>query len=85
MGQLNFIPVWYVPSVLNGCRQWRVKMEDKKRVQKVGGSFQHTGTVVAEFVTTGGEPRIVVEFDAPVKGMLHIYRPDQVVEITGEL
>ena len=49
-----------------------------KRVKKVGGSFQHTGVVVAEFTTTAGEPRIVLEFDAPVDGMLHIYRPDQV-------
>ena len=49
-----------------------------KRVSKVGGSFQHTGVVVAEFTTTAGELRIVLEFDAPVDGMLHIYRPDQV-------
>ena len=49
-----------------------------KRVRKVGGSFQHTGVVVAEFHTTAGELRIVLEFDAPVAGMLHIYRPDQV-------
>ena len=49
-----------------------------KRVRKVGGSFQHTGVVVAEFHTTSGELRIVLEFDAPVAGMLHIYRPDQV-------
>ena len=49
-----------------------------KRVMKVGGSFQHSGVVVAEFTTTAGEPRIVLEFDAPVAGMLHIYRPDQV-------
>ena len=49
-----------------------------KRVRKVNGSFQHTGVVVAEFVTTAGEPRIVLEFDAPVSGMLHVYRPDQV-------
>ena len=49
-----------------------------KRVRKVGGSFQHTGVVVAEFTTTAGEPRIVLEFDAPVAGMLHVYRPDQV-------
>ena len=49
-----------------------------KRVRKVGGSFQHTGVVVAEFHTTAGELRIVLEFDAPVDGMLHIYRPDQV-------
>lgn len=49
-----------------------------RRVRKIGGSFQHTGTVVAEFTTTAGEPRIVLEFDAPVAGMLHVYRPDQV-------
>lgn len=49
-----------------------------KRVKKAGGSFQHTGVVVAEFYTTAGELRIVLEFDAPVAGMLHIYRPDQV-------
>ena len=49
-----------------------------KRVKKVGGSFQRTGVVVAEFVTTAGKPRIVLEFDAPVSGMLHVYRPDQV-------
>ena len=46
--------------------------------RKHGGSFQHTGTVVAEFHTLAGEPRIVLEFDAPVAGMLHIYRPDQI-------
>lgn len=49
-----------------------------RHVRKVGGSFQHTGTVVAEFRTAAGEPRIVLEFDAPVTGMLHVYRPDQV-------
>lgn len=49
-----------------------------QRVKKVGGSFQHIGTVVAEFITLAGEKRIVLEFDAPVAGMLHIYRPDQV-------
>ena len=55
-----------------------------KQVKKVGGSFQHTGVVVAEFVTTAGEPRIVLEFDAPVAGMLHVYRPDQVEVIANE-
>ena len=49
-----------------------------KRVMKSGGSFQHTGVVVAEFTTTAGELRIVLEFDAPVAGMLNVYRPDQV-------
>jgi len=49
-----------------------------ERVRKIGGSFQHTGTIVAQFNTLAGEPRIVLEFDAPVAGMLHIYRPDQI-------
>ena len=53
-------------------------VREPRRVRKIGGSFQHTGTVVAEFRTTAGEPRIVLEFDAPVAGMLHVYRPDQV-------
>lgn len=53
-----------------------LKVGDK--VNKTGGSFQHTGVVVAVFKTTLNQERIVVEFDAPVNGMLHIYRPDQV-------
>lgn len=56
----------------------------RKRVRKTGGSFQHTGTVVAEFNTLSGEPRIVLEFDAPVAGMLHVYRPDQVEPLEAE-
>lgn len=48
------------------------------KVRKVGGSFQHTGTVVSEFTTTRSQKRIVLEFDNPVSGMLHVYRPDQV-------
>lgn len=48
------------------------------KVRKTGGSFQHTGTVVSEFTTTRSQKRIVLEFDNPVSGMLHVYRPDQV-------
>jgi hypothetical protein len=59
--------------------------EPKKRVKKIGGTYQHTGTIVAEFKTTAGESRIVVEFDAPVAGMLHILRLDQVEYIPGQL
>lgn len=54
-----------------------------KKVVKVGGSFQHTGVVVAEFKTTLGQRRVVVEFDEPVSGMLHIYRTDQ-VDLIGD-
>lgn len=50
----------------------------RMKVVKRGGSFEHSGTVVSEFLTTAGQHRIVLEFDAPVEGMLHIYRPDQV-------
>ena len=53
------------------------------RVRKTGGSYQHTGTVVSEFRTLAGEQRIALEFDAPVAGMLHIYRPDQVEPLEG--
>lgn len=58
-----------------------------RRVAKIGGSFQHTGTVVAAFTTTLGQERIVLEFDEPIAGMLHIYRPDQVelVKVKKEL
>ena len=55
-----------------------------KRVMKIGGSFQHTGRVVAEFLTSDGEKRIVLEFDAPIKGMLNIYRPDQVMDLEDQ-
>ncbi len=50
-----------------------------KRVNKVFGSgCTHTGIVIAEFKTLADEPRIVLEFDCPVEGMLHIYHPNQV-------
>lgn len=54
---------------------------EPRRVRKVGGSFQHSGTVLSEFVTLGGDRRVVVEFDPPVAGMLQVYRPDQVETI----
>ncbi len=53
-----------------------------RRVRKIGGDYQHTGIVVSVFAKCDGQTRIVVEFDAPVAGMLHIYRPDQ-VEVIG--
>jgi len=54
---------------------------ETRRVRKVGGSYQHTGTVVSEFETTAGKRRIVVEFDEPVQGLLFILSPDQVEEL----
>lgn len=73
---------WCADSVA-GCEVPYVRADiamsvPPERVRKTGGSFQHTGVVVSRFHTTAGEPRIVLEFDAPVDGMLHIYRPDQV-------
>lgn len=55
-----------------------------ERVRKIGGSFEADGTVVARFKTTSGQDRIVFEFDVP-KGMLHIYRPDQVQPLPPEV
>lgn len=49
----------------------------KEKARKTGGSFQHSGTIVSRFRTLAGQERVVLEFDAPVAGMLHIYRPDQ--------
>ena len=49
-----------------------------RRARKLGGDFQHTGTIIGEVQKTTGEWRVVLEFDAPTQGMLHIYRPDQV-------
>lgn len=46
------------------------------RVEKVGGSYSASGTVVAEFETTAGRKRVVFEFDNP-KGLLHIFDPGQ--------
>ncbi len=50
----------------------------QRRARKLGGDFQHTGTIIGEVQKTTGEWRVVLEFDSPTQGMLHIYRPDQV-------
>jgi len=52
-----------------------------RRARKLGGDFQHSGTIIGEVQKTTGEWRVVLEFDAPTQGMLHIYRPDQVETI----
>lgn len=54
------------------------------RVRKEGGSYQHTGTVLARFNTVAGLPRLVMEFDPPVAGCLHIFNPDQVRPLVDE-
>lgn len=50
------------------------------RARKTGGSFEADGTIIARFKTTSGQERVVFEFDCP-KGMLHIYRPDQLTPL----
>lgn len=47
------------------------------RVRKATGDYQHTGTIVSVFEKRDGSTRVVVEFDPPVSGMLHIFRPEQ--------
>ena len=70
-------------DAIDAARERLMGCETKKRwrARKVSGSYQHTGTVVAEFLTLMGQPRIVLEFDDPVQGMLFIYSRDQVEEI----
>lgn len=47
-------------------------------VEKIRG-YKWPGVVVASFVTTRGEHRLVVECTVPeVAGALHIYSPDQI-------
>lgn len=53
-----------------------MKFSDRDKVEKVGGSYQATGTIVAAFTTLAGEERYVFEFDQPA-GMLHIFGPNQ--------
>lgn len=49
-----------------------------RRAEKVGGSYQALGTIVADFTTVAGKRRLVFEFDAPA-GMLHIFDPAQLM------
>lgn len=47
------------------------------RVDKISG-YKWPGIVVSTFLTTHGQPRVVVECTVPeVAGALHIYSPDQ--------
>lgn len=52
-----------------------------QRAEKIGGSYQATGTIVSAFKTTAGEQRYVFEFDVP-KGMLHIFSGAQLQFLT---
>jgi hypothetical protein len=55
-----------------------VKFTVGDRVEKIGGSYQALGWIVAAFRTRVGAERYVFEFDVP-SGMLHIFGPDQLV------
>ena len=46
------------------------------RVEKHGGSYTATGTIVGIITTRAGLRRYVFEFDAPA-GMLHIFNGEQ--------
>lgn len=46
-----------------------------RRARKIGG---YTGTLIAEFQTTTGECRVVIEYDAPALGVMEILRADEV-------
>lgn len=52
-----------------------MKLDDK--VEKIKG-YKWPGVIVADFLTTKGERRLVVECSVPeVAGALHIYAPEQ--------
>lgn len=54
---------------------------ERVRVQKLRG-YPFPGVVVADFVTTTGERRVVVECTAPgVEGCLHIFAPEQLAVV----
>ena len=50
------------------------------RAVKMVGSYRAEGTVVSEFQKADGQTRLVFEFDTP-PGLLHVFRPDQVVKV----
>ena len=60
------------------------KLSQGERANKVGGSYQATGTIVASFRTLAGAERYVFEFDNP-PGMLHIFGPSQLEPMSEEV
>ena len=51
---------------------------DHKRAKKIGGSYVADGKVICQFTDHSGEPQNVFEFSEP-KGLLHIFRNDQIM------
>ncbi|WP_316200865.1 MULTISPECIES: hypothetical protein [unclassified Bradyrhizobium] len=52
------------------------------KVEKVKG-YKWPGVIVADFETSKGERRLVVECTVPeVAGALHIYNPEQLQQVT---
>lgn len=53
------------------------------RVEKVGGSYQATGTIKAVFDADDKTPRYVFRFDNP-PGLLHIFNGKQLERVDDE-
>ena len=53
-----------------------MKFQLEQRVQKIGGSYQASGTIKAAWIADDGLPRYVFRFDEP-NGMLHIFNEGQ--------
>ena len=52
------------------------KFSLEESVEKIGGSYQATGTIKARFLADDGTPRYVFRFDNP-PGLLHIFNEKQ--------
>lgn len=53
------------------------------RARKVGGSYQATGYVIAEFLTLADKPMVVFEF-AAYPGMMHLFSVTQIERVEDE-
>lgn len=54
----------------------RFKFKVGAPVEKIGGSYTATGTVLARFRADDGSPRYVFRFNNP-RGLLHIFNETQ--------
>lgn len=63
----------FVPTLLAVLRA-----AGRVKARKVGGSYQANGWIVGGCLTAGDKARFVFEFD-DIRGMLHIFSPDQLL------